>query len=51
MSVILTNTNDAIPIHISVTFGHLEETKTLIERGTVVSNTNKYGNTPMMVAT
>ena len=33
------------PLHVSPKCGHLETTKTLVERCAVINNTNKYGNT------
>ena len=32
-------------LHVSPKCGHLETTKTLVERCSVINNTNKYGNT------
>jgi ankyrin repeat protein len=50
MSVSLTNTDEFTPMPISAQFGHLEATKSLVERGAALNCTNKYGNTPLMVA-
>jgi len=45
----LTNTEYSTSIHFSAQFGHLEATKTLVERGTAVNNTIEYGVTALMV--
>ena len=49
-SVNLTNTEEFSPLRISVQFVHLEATKFLVERSAAINNTNKYGNTPLMLA-
>ena len=51
MSVNLCNTNDFTPLHVSAEFGHLEATKALVERGANRYITNKYGDTPLSLAT
>jgi ankyrin repeat protein len=50
MSVDLTNVNDSTPLHTSASKGYLEATKTLVERGAAINNTNKSGATPLMLA-
>jgi len=50
MSVNLTNTWGCTPLHTSAKFGHLDATKTLVERGVAMNYTDKYGATPRMVA-
>jgi ankyrin repeat protein len=47
MSVNLTNTNGSTPLHISAEFGHLEATKSLVERGASFVRVNKYVDTPL----
>ena len=47
----MTNTDEFTPLQISVQFVHLEATKFLVEIGAAINNTNKYGNTPLMLAT
>jgi len=43
MSFNLTNTNVSTPLHFSADFGHLKETKFLVEIGAAINSTNKYG--------
>jgi ankyrin repeat protein len=50
-SVNLTNTNDPTPLQFSAQFGHLEATKTLVDRGASFNKINKYGDTPHYLAT
>jgi ankyrin repeat protein len=50
MSVNLTDTNEFKPLHVSADFGHLETTKTLVETGAGINDTNKYGHAPLLVA-
>jgi ankyrin repeat protein len=49
MSVNLTNTNGFTSLHVSAEFGHLETTKTLVEGGAAINNTNKYSHAPLLV--
>ena len=51
MSVNLTNRDECTPLHFCAEFGHLDATKTLVERGASLHYTNRYGYTPLMVAT
>ena len=47
MSVNLTNTGDSTPLHVCAKFGHLDATKSLVERGADLNKVNKYGDTPL----
>jgi len=50
MSVNLTNAYGCTPLHFSAAFGHLKTTTFLVERGPAIINTNKYINSPLMLA-
>jgi len=47
MSVNLTNTSGSTLLHVSAEFGHLEATRSLVERGASFINVNKYGDTSL----
>jgi ankyrin repeat protein len=50
MSVNLTDRENSTPLHAAAEFGHLETTKTLIERGADMNIINIRGHTPLTVA-
>jgi ankyrin repeat protein len=43
ISVTLTNTIESTPIHISAELGHLETTKSLVDRGAAVNYPDRDG--------
>ena len=50
LSVNLTDTKGATPLHFSSQFGRLKARKTLVLRGAALKNTNKYGVSLLMLA-
>jgi ankyrin repeat protein len=46
MSVNVTNSNDATPLHVSAEIGNLDATEPLVETGVAIINTNVDGDTP-----
>ena len=50
MSVDLTNAEVSTPLHLSVLYGNLETTKTLVERDASLTNFDMCGMTPLLLA-
>ena len=46
----MNNTIESTPLHFCAQFGHLEATKTLVEGGAAINNTNKCSITKLMLA-
>jgi len=50
MSVELTNAERSTPLHLSAESGHLEATKTFVEKGAPLNKANNHGSTPLTLA-